>query len=169
VSTGFVTERLTASPVDWTDEDDLAVLHADERVMATMGGNTATREESREWLERNIRHSGEDGLGIFIFRDRATGEFVGRGALRRIVIGGREEVEVGYALTAGRWGRGLATEMAAGLISHAERVGLVDVVAYTEPSNHASRRVMEKAGFAYEREVEHHGRSQVLYRRRTTP
>jgi [ribosomal protein S5]-alanine N-acetyltransferase len=161
----FTTQRLVAKPLAWDDEGDLAVLHADERVMATMGG-AATPEESRAWIERNIHHAEEPGLGIFVFRDRESGEFVGRGALRRIEIGGGEEVEVGYALVPRRWGQGLATEMAAGLVDHAERAGLADLVAYTEPTNAASRRVMEKVGFAYERDVPHHGRGQVLYRRR---
>jgi ribosomal-protein-alanine N-acetyltransferase len=166
MSAGFETERLFAEPLGWEDEDDLARLHADERVMTTMGGETATRKESRAWLERNIRHSEEPGLGVFVFRDRETSEFVGRGALRRIEIGGSEEVDVGYALAAERWGRGLATEMAAALVAYANRAGLEDLIAYTEPTNGASRRVLEKVGFVYERDVEHHERAQVLYRRR---
>jgi [ribosomal protein S5]-alanine N-acetyltransferase len=166
MTAGFTTQRLDAKPLAWADEDDLAVLHADERVMATMGGGRGTPAESRAWIERNIRHSEEPGLGIYVFRDRETGEFVGRGALRRIGIGGREEIEVGYAVVAERWGQGLATEMAAGLVAYAEDSGQRNLVAYTEPTNAASRRVMEKVGFAYERDVRHHGRAQVLYRRR---
>jgi [ribosomal protein S5]-alanine N-acetyltransferase len=166
MTAGFTTKRLVAKPLAWADENDLAVLHADERVMATMGGGAATREESRAWIERNIRHSEEPGLGIFVFRDRETGEFVGRGALRRIEIGGGEEIEVCYALVPDRWRQGLATEMAAGLVAYAERAGLANLVAYTEPTNAASRRVMDKVGFVYERDVRQHGRAQVLYRRR---
>jgi RimJ/RimL family protein N-acetyltransferase len=137
--------------------------------MKTMGGSTATPRESRAWIERNLRHGQEPGLGIFVFRERETGTFVGRGAIRRIEIGGGEEVEVGYAVAAERWGRGLATEMAASLVAHAEGQGLGGLVAYTEPTNAASRRVMEKVGFRYERDVEHEGRPQVLYRRRSSP
>lgn len=166
MTVAFTSERLVAEPLTPAHADELAVLHADERVMARMGGRTATPGQSRAWLERNLRHGKEPGCGIFVFRDRATGEFVGRGAIRRIEIGGREEVEVGYAVAAERWGGGLATEMAAGLVAHAAASGIDDVVAYTEPANAASRRVMEKAGFAYERDVVHHGRPQVLYRRR---
>jgi [ribosomal protein S5]-alanine N-acetyltransferase len=167
VSAAFGTERLDAEPLDPDlHETELAVLHADARVMATMGGSTASPEESREWIERNLGHGEDPGLGIFVFRERATGRFVGRGALRRIEIGGADEVEVGYAVAADVWGRGFATEMAAGLAAHAEANGLRDLVAYTEPSNAASRRVMEKVGFRYERDVDHHGRAQVLYRRR---
>ncbi|MGH3023702.1 MAG: GNAT family N-acetyltransferase [Gaiellaceae bacterium] len=166
----FETPRLLAEPLDpAVHEEELAVLHADERVMLTMGGSTATPAESRAWIERNVGHGAEPGLGIFVFRERGTGTFVGRGAIRRIEIGGREEVEVGYAVAADLWGRGLATEMAEGLVAHAEERGLVGLVAYTEPTNAASRRVMEKIGFRYERDVEHHGRPQVLYRRRSGP
>jgi RimJ/RimL family protein N-acetyltransferase len=147
-------------------EEELAALHADARVMATMGGETATPEESRAWIERNLPHGEHPPLGIFVFREQDSGRFVGRGALRRIEIAGQEEVEVGYAVAADRWGQGFATEMARALVSRAGAGGLGDLVAYTEPENAASRRVMEKAGFRYERDVVHHGRPQVLYRRR---
>ena len=132
--------------------------------MATLGGTAGTADESREWLERNLRHADEPGHGVFVFRDRATGSFVGRGAIRSIEIGGREEVEIGYALAAEMWGRGLGTEIAAWLVGYAAAHGVDDLIAYTEPTNVASRRVMEKVGFVYERDVEHHGRQQVLYR-----
>jgi RimJ/RimL family protein N-acetyltransferase len=166
MSEGPSTQRLRGEPLSRAHGDELAVLHADERVMATMGGRIATAEESRAWLERNLKHGAEPGCGVFVFREQATGRFVGRGAIRRIEIGGRGEVEVGYAVAADLWGRGLATEMASALVDHAYAHGLADLVAYTEPANAASRRVMEKAGFTYEREVEHHGRLQVLYRRK---
>lgn len=161
---GFVTGCLVAEPLSFAHEAELAALHSDERVMAMMGGRTATAEESRAWLERNLKHGAEPGLGVFVFREQSTGRFVGRGAIRPIEIGGRAEVEVGYAVVAELWGRGLATEMASALVDHASAHGLADLVAYTEPANAASRRVMEKAGFSYERDVDHHGRPQVLYR-----
>jgi ribosomal-protein-alanine N-acetyltransferase len=169
VNVAFSTERLDAEPLALDmHEEELADLHADERVMRTMGGSTATPEESRAWIERNLRHGGEPGVGIFVFHERGTGAFVGRGAIRRIEIGGSEEVEVGYAVAAERWGGGLATEMARGLVAHAEQQGLAGLVAYTQPTNAASRRVLEKVGFRFERDVEHHGRPQLLYRR-TSP
>jgi [ribosomal protein S5]-alanine N-acetyltransferase len=165
-SPAFSTGRLDAEPLALpSHEEELAALHADPRVMATMGGSTATPEESRAWIERNLGHGEEPGLGIFVFRERETGAFVGRGAIRRIEIGGGEEVEVGYAVAAEHWGRGLATEMAEGLVAHAEGHGLHGLVAYTEPTNARSVRVLDKVGFRYERDVEHHGRPQVLYRR----
>ncbi|MGH3029791.1 MAG: GNAT family N-acetyltransferase [Gaiellaceae bacterium] len=163
------TERLRAEPLSLAHEDELAVLHADERVMnATMGG-TKDRTESREWIERNLRHGDEDGLGVFIFRDRETGRFAGLGLVRPLEVDGREEVEIGYVVAAELGGRGLATEMAEELVRFAGRSGLNDLVALTLPENAASRRVMEKAGFSYEREVEQPDETFVLYRRRSAP
>lgn len=45
------------------------------------------------------------------------------------------------------------------------RLALSDVVAFTLPTNHGSRRVMEKLGFSYEREIIYTGLPHVLYRR----
>jgi [ribosomal protein S5]-alanine N-acetyltransferase len=113
VSVAFSTERLDAEPLaPAAHEQELARLHDDPRVMATVGGSTATPKESRAWIERNLRHGREPGLAIFVLRERASGAFGGRGAIRRIEIGGADEVEVGYAVAAERRGLGLATERA---------------------------------------------------------
>jgi RimJ/RimL family protein N-acetyltransferase len=66
----------------------------------------------------------------------------------------------------GSWGQGLATELGAASIEIAfGPLGLVDVVSFTLPGNVASRRVMEKLGFAFERETIYAGLPHVLYRR----
>jgi RimJ/RimL family protein N-acetyltransferase len=65
-------------------------------------------ETERLRAERNARHREEHGFGIVVVRERKGGRFVGRGALRRIEIGGREQVEVGYAVAAGLYRTGTA-------------------------------------------------------------
>ena len=166
----FYTNRLRMELLDpERDEADLAALHADARVMATMGGETATAEESRAWIERNLAHGEERGFGVFAFREERSDRFVGRGQIRRIEIGGGKEIEVGYVVAADLWGNGYATEMADALVVWAAMGGSRNLVAYTEPTNAASRRVLEKVGFRYERDLVQHGRDQVLYRRDTTP
>ena len=44
-----------------------------------------------------------------------------------------------------------------------------DVVSFTLPTNVASRRVMEKAGLAYESEILHANQAHVLYRLLRSP
>jgi ribosomal-protein-alanine N-acetyltransferase len=80
-------------------------------------------------------------------------------------VGGRDEVEIAWAVAPERWGQGYATELGAAAVRVAfADLGLASVVAYTTPGNRASLRVMEKLGFEYEREVVHANLPHVLYR-----
>jgi RimJ/RimL family protein N-acetyltransferase len=64
------------------------------------------------------------------------------------------------------WGQGYATELGAAAVELAfGPLGLDSVVAYTLPHNLASRRVMDKLGFSYEREIVYADLPHVLYRR----
>jgi ribosomal-protein-alanine N-acetyltransferase len=81
-------------------------------------------------------------------------------------VTGTREVEVAWAIVADRWNEGLATELAHAAIHVAfTELDLPGLVAVTLPHNVASRRVMEKVGFAYESEVAHAKLPHVLYRR----
>jgi RimJ/RimL family protein N-acetyltransferase len=147
--------------------DALAPILADPRVGATMGG-VRTREEVTEQLDAEQERWDRDGMGYWMFVLRASGEAVGRGGLSRAVFDGRDVVEVGWTVAPERWGQGLATELGAAAVAVAfEGLGLPDVVAYTLPHNGASRRVMEKLGFAYEKTAPYkvYG-DHVLYRLR---
>jgi [ribosomal protein S5]-alanine N-acetyltransferase len=64
-----------------------------------------------------------------------------------------------------RWNQGIATELGAASLELAfGPLALADVVSFTLPHNHGSRRVMEKLGFAYERDTDYKGWPHVLYR-----
>ena len=63
------------------------------------------------------------------------------------------DMELGYRLRRGFWGRGLATEGGRALVTAAlGEWGLPVVVANTLEVNRASRRVMEKCGLRWERD-----------------
>lgn len=163
----FETARLHARRPGWDDLDDLVALHADPRVMATLGGRVWSEADTRAFLERLLAHWDRHGYGVWILRDRGDGRFVGRAGLNRKAIDGTEEVELMYAVRADRWSRGLTTEAAHAILAVAfGRLKLRDLVCFTLPTNAASRRVMEKAGFAYERDFIHAGLPHVLCRRR---
>ncbi len=94
-----------------------------------------------------------------------NGRLVGRAGLRNTRVGGGDGVELAYALAVEYWNRRMATEVAKAILKLAfERLGLTNIVCFTLATNRASRRVMEKAGFAYERAVVHAGLPSVLYR-----
>lgn len=162
----FHTRRLVAQRVRDTDYDDLCRMHSDSVTMETLGG-VRSDEVTRRFLDDKLAHWDAHGHGLWMFRMQQSGRFIGRGLLEYIEVGGNEEIEVGYSVLAAEWGHGLATEMARAIVAIAFHYPHVDsIVSFTWPDNVASRRVMEKAGFAYERDIEHAGHAQVLYRQR---
>lgn len=56
-------------------------------------------------------------------------------------------VHVGYVIAPDATGRGLATELLVGFTAWASGQGVIRLVAGVDPSNEASVRVLEKAGF----------------------
>lgn len=82
-----------------------------------------------------------------------------------MTIEGRDKVEVGYGLMPEFWGPGLAVELTRESLRVGFMVvGLREIVAFTLVDNRRSRRVMEKAGFQYERAFEYANLPHVLYR-----
>jgi RimJ/RimL family protein N-acetyltransferase len=110
----------------------------------------ASELRAAEVLAEDISHWQQRSFGPWVFFESATGVFVGRGGLRSATLMGTECVELLYALRSDAWGRGYATEIAMLTVAHARSLGLAEVVGMTATSNHASRRVLEKAGMRFE-------------------
>jgi len=163
----FSTDHLRAERRSAADFDDLRRLHQDPRAMATLAadGRPLPEEQTRQSLQASLDHWERYGYGIWTFRSHADGQFVGYCGLRHGQVAGRPEVELLYALLPGYWGRGLATEMGRAVLALGFRqLDLDEIIAYTLTTNHASRRVMEKVGLTYERDIVHVGLPHVLYR-----
>lgn len=112
-------------------------------------------------LERDIQHWRQHRWGPWVVR--SGGVFAGRAGLNWTMVEGRREVELAWSIVPALHGRGLATETARRGVDRAREVGLERVVALTLVENAASRRVMEKAGLVYERDLLHVGLPHVLY------
>jgi RimJ/RimL family protein N-acetyltransferase len=158
------TPRLLLTRPRPADLEDLARMGADPVVTATLGG-VRSREETQAALDRHLAHWDRHGFGWWVVRDPESRGFIGRGGLRLFPLEGVEETEVGYGLMAAWWGRGLATELARESVRVGfEVLGRPDLVCFTLPTNRASQRVMEKAGFRYERDGIHADLPHVFYR-----
>lgn len=106
-----------------------------------------------------------DGFGWWVARNRTDGRFAGRGGLRRMRVLDRDEIELGYGFVPEFWGRGMATELATASVQVGFGfLGAKEIVTFTLPTNLASRRVMQKAGFQYDRDFEYLKLPHVLYR-----
>ena len=142
----FQTARLQARRMDETDYSFIAAMHADERLMATMGG-TRTDAASRRYLLQNVEHWTELGYGMYVLADRASGALAGRAGLKRTQSRGRDEVEIAYAFLPASWGMGYATEIAHALLALGfGRLPVEALSAVALEENAASCRVLEKCG-----------------------
>jgi ribosomal-protein-alanine N-acetyltransferase len=158
------TARLRLCRPQPADLDDYLAMHRDPRVMATLGG-IKSDEHSTQAFQRHRAHWAEHGFGWWMVRDLATGKFIGRGGLRNVTVEGPDKIEVGYALIPEFWGRGLATELARESVRVGfELLNVPALISFTLPTNHASRRVMEKVSFKYDRNIIYAGLPHVLYR-----
>ena len=160
-----LTDRMVLRRPIPDDLDELATMLGDPRVGRWLGG-VADRARTAEMLARWIAHWDAHRFGLWCARDRETGAFVGRGGLLATIVGGAGAIEAGWTIAPNRWGEGLATELGTASIQVAEReLRVSELVSFTLPDNVASRRVMEKLGFSYARDVTHAGLPHVLYRR----
>ena len=160
------TSRLIGTPAVPGDFADIRILHADPRVMATLSadGKTFPEQDSRAFLERAAEHWKLHGFGLWLLRERLGGEFVGYGGIKHIVVEGRDQIELAYAIRSDCWGNGFATEISIAALKLGFDVMRLDrIVAFTLPHNIASRTVMEKCGFTYNRDIVHAGLPHVLY------
>ncbi|HWG46916.1 MAG TPA: GNAT family N-acetyltransferase [Gemmataceae bacterium] len=159
-----LTSQLLLRRMRAEDLDDLTRMHLDPHVMATLGG-VRSPAETKEWLGRQIDHWEQHGFGLWMVREPQSGRFMGRGGLHHVEIDGHDEIEVGYTFLAEFWGRGLATELAHESVRVAfEILQLPEIVCFTLTTNHASQRVMQKAGFRYERDLIYKGLPHVFCR-----
>lgn len=96
------------------------------------------------------------GYGEWLLFDKTNQELIGHCGLLDIAATG--EVEIDYALATPYWGKRLALEAAVATLRYGfEAAALAQVIGLAVPENSASRRVLERAGFIYQRDAEYFG------------
>ncbi|CDX34785.1 GCN5-related N-acetyltransferase [Mesorhizobium sp. ORS 3359] len=155
------TERLLLRRPQQADRDFLIDLFSRPELVAHRPDPTPdTPQQSAARLARDIDHWEKHGFGRWAVK--ADGGLVGFGGVT--VSNDLEGLNLSYHLHPGCWGHGYASELvmealrAAFLTLEAERV-----IALARPANPASRRVLEKCGFTYERDVMLHGAPTGLF------
>lgn len=162
----FSTARMQAERLRAEHEAEIYAMHQNPRVMATLTkhGGTLSAAETTQWMQHHLDHWAQHGFGLWVFRNHA-GDFIGRGGLVHTLAVGTAAIELAYGLLDTAWKQGLATEMArVGVQIGFEQLRLPELVCFTLTTNLASQRVMQKAGFRYERDFVHVGLPHVLYR-----
>ncbi|HLY26452.1 MAG TPA: GNAT family N-acetyltransferase [Aggregatilineales bacterium] len=145
------TARCVLRPMTIDDTEDLFHFMSDSRVtrylarapMASQAEALARIEDYHKTFQR------QEGIPWGISH-RASGKLIGTCVFWHLVPE-HDRAEVGYSLSPDYWGQGLATEVVSAELSYGfMQMGLHSVEAQIDPNNQASRRVLEKLGFAQE-------------------
>ena len=106
-----------------------------------------SREEVRQWMDRQFARYRKDGYGYFVLVLKDNGVCVGQAGLMNSVINGNEVVEIGYILDDAHWHHGYATEAARMCLRYAfGELGLTEADCSIRPENKPSIRVAEAIG-----------------------
>lgn len=146
------TERLLLRQWRHDDLAPFADLNADRRVMEHFPA-PFSRAESDDMVDRLRAHFSAWGFGLWAVEVVGGPSFIGFAGLcrPRFEAPFTPCVEVGWRLGAAHWGRGYATEAARAAVAFGfAHAGLEEIVSFTVPGNHRSRRVMEKLGMRHD-------------------
>ena len=142
------TSRLRLRRLRPSDEVALIALDSDVEVMRYIGLRGGTPEQIVSRVRERIG-TDHGALGWWLVEDKADGAFQGIAGLLPMPEG--PDIELAYRFARAAWGRGIATEAAVALTDYAfAGARLARLVAVTFPENTPSRRVLEKADFAYD-------------------
>jgi RimJ/RimL family protein N-acetyltransferase len=157
----FQTERLILQPRTFADLDACLAMDRDPEVTRFIAGPWHDPVAHRAFVEARIRHQYPAGLGYWSII--AGGAFIGWILLTPLDLEG-PEIEIGWRLVRGAWGRGHATEAARPILTHAlETVGVPRVIADIDPANTASLGVARKLGFRPAGPVPYDGRMVIRF------
>ncbi|QNP64670.1 GNAT family N-acetyltransferase [Streptomyces genisteinicus] len=133
-----------------TDEDALAWhrVFADPDVMEFHGGRAAELSVYEELTARQRRHDAERGFCLWTLLDD-DGEvigFTGAQPWPHTDFGPVGEIEIGWRLARGAWGRGYATAAARTTLERVKAAGVEQVVAMVNARNERSIAVTRRLG-----------------------
>ncbi|MGZ9585762.1 GNAT family N-acetyltransferase [Paenibacillus marinisediminis] len=139
------TERLQLRVFEETDREAAASFWGDDEVMKYCLGATPL-ELLPKVLAGYIACDEKLGLSVYAVVEKVSGTVIGACGFN--VTEGVEEIELIYHYAKTSWGKGYATEAATACVQLAKADGRVRRIhASADPSNAASFKTLEKAGF----------------------
>lgn len=148
------TERLRLRGFTTADRPAWAAMHADPKVMATLGA-PLDRAAADALLDIVVARWDEHGYGWWCLD--LDGECIGAAGVTTqpwtppFRYQGDRVVDLGWRVAFPHWRRGYATEAAQAVLGYAfETYDWEEIVAFTSEGNVASRRVMEKLGMRHD-------------------
>ena len=140
------TPRVFLRTLTLEDVDGLLEIFSDPVAMQYYP-SVKTRQETLQWIQRNIESYQMHGHGLWAMIDKTRQTFLGECGITIQQIDGEPIEEIGYHVQRKYWGQGYATEAATACRNYLFDVLQKDrVVSWMRPENIPSRRVAEKNG-----------------------
>lgn len=157
METIFETKRLILRKMTHDDYPALSAILQDETAMYAYE-HAFGDEETKEWLERQIRRYREDGFGLWAVVLKEAGKMIGQCGLSWQEAEGEMLPEIGYLFNRQYWHNGYAAEAAAGCKLYAfETLGFNEVYSIIRDINLPSINVAIRNGMlARRRFVKHY-------------
>ena len=161
----FETKRLLVRQLSQQDTPELTEILSDPEVMKYSIGGVCDECATRKFVDWCIECYSSKGVGPWALIEKEACSLVGFCGVSPELVGGVEEMNLGYRLATKFWNRGLATEAVRSVLKYCfDWRSLQSVVAIIEPGHTASFHVVEKAGLKQYTNLDFHGRQVRLYR-----
>lgn len=153
-------KNIVLKPFSMKDIKDLYTLFSDEKVMKYIPDGIYSYERVVDLVNWMVCHCYEENtqdniekFGVSVML-KASSKVIGWCGLGSLDCA-PSDIELFYGLSSDHWGKGFATEAANAMLYYGFNIiGLSRIVAVVNPSNLASKRVIEKIGMTYEKTIE---------------
>jgi len=155
------TERLILRPYAEPDREEFIALNCDAQVREHMDG-PLDPDSASSVFDRILEAGPTTRPFSWAIRDKARREYVGHAFVSR--ESQDADPELGFLFRSSVWGQGYGTEVAVSVVNFCVDVaGLTRLIATVDIDHRPSIRVLEKAGFLFERTVEDENEPYHLY------
>jgi ribosomal-protein-alanine N-acetyltransferase len=165
------TERLIGRPPHRADAARIEAIYGEPEVArwAVPGGRPLHLDGASAMIDRDLAHWRAHGFGRWVWFATDTSRLVARCGPTLMLVDGRPELELHWAVLPDVHRQGLATEAAEAASEVClQMLGTESVVAFAHEGNTPSHGVMTAAGFRFERTFELDGEPHLLCRRART-
>jgi len=132
-------------------------------VMQRILGRTMNEEESIHRFQEMIRvNDMVEDLGYYKIFQEVDRAYIGLGKLTLMDDG---VAELGYTFLPNYWGKGYGTELSLKLVEYAKEHDMVkSLVAYVDPENEPSIKILVKSGFVFDKFEQWNGLDSANYK-----
>ena len=160
------TDRLILRLMNENDIDSMLRIFTDKNVMKSFDLQSFSREQMKEWVDRNLDHQNKYGYGLFSVILKSNQELIGDCGVEHTEFKEKPCVEIGYDFLSKYWNQGYATEAAKAVKEFAVEELNIDsktLCSFIRKGNKASQRVSEKIGMQRVKEYKEANIDRYLY------